>query len=117
MVTNTSYGSWHKAAGSSSLTLKGDVRDALLAGVDFNDYSDEQIGVVADAYRAAINEALPDTVSLCGDEFYGPYIGWGRSDHFSGYPMTEDDHLDIAGVVQGVDFWGVVEKIFGGGAQ
>jgi hypothetical protein len=99
MTTNRSYGSWVRATGSSAMTLDGEVADALLAGVDFSDYTDEQIEAVAAAYRAAINEALPEGVSLCGDEFYGP---------------AYQESPDLAEIVDSVDFWAVAEAVLTG---
>lgn len=96
MTTTRSYGSWNRATGHSTLTLDGEVADALLAGVDFNDYSDAQIDAVAAAYRAAINEALPEGVALCGDEFYGP---------------ADADTPDLAEIVDSVDFWSIAEAV------
>ena len=96
MTITRSYGSWVRATGSSAFTLDGEVADALLAGVDFNDYSDEQIAAVAGAYRDAINQALPEGVSLCGDEFYGP---------------ADADTPDLSEIVDSVDFWAVAEAV------
>lgn len=96
MTTTRSYGSWNRATGHSTLTLDGEVADALLAGVDFNDYSEAQIDAVAAAYRAAINEALPEGVALCGDEFYGP---------------ADADTPDLAEIVDSVDFWSIAEAV------
>lgn len=96
MTTTTSYGSWVRATGSSAFTLDGEVADALLAGADSNDYTEDQITAVATAYRDAINEALPEGVSLCGNEFYGP-----------AYQETPD----LAEIVDSVDFWAIVETV------
>ena len=92
------YGSWQRATGHSAFTLDGEVADALLAGCDANDYTDAQIDAVAQAYRAAINAALPDGVMLCGDEFYGP---------------ADAERPDLDAIVDAVDFWAVVEKVLG----
>lgn len=108
-ITTTSYGSWVRATDSSAFTLDGEVADALLAGCDFNDYSDEQIAVVAAAYRAAINEALPPGVSLCGDEFYGP--AYEKDCNFDGYPVDANGSLDIPAIIESVDFWGLVDEV------
>lgn len=98
MTTARSYGSWHRVAGHSgyALTLEGQVADALLAGADYSDYSDEDIHRVANAYRDAINEALPEGYSLCGDEFFGP---------------VTDDEIDLEALVDGIDFWAIVEAL------
>lgn len=105
MIT-TSYGSWSRVAGQGggSLTLHGTVEQALgnWPGID--------VDAVAADYRTAINQALPPPVSLCGDEFYGPagyeVVDW-ESD---GYPVDEDGALDIAAVVDSVNFWAIVNR-------
>lgn len=97
-----SYGSWYRNVGDFSVTLLGQVEGALNG-----EFTDEEVGAVADAYRDAINAALPEDVSLCGDEFYGTA---GELDT-AGYPTDEDGRLDIAAIIDGVDFWGIVERI------
>lgn len=109
MTTTTSYGNWHQKS-RGGLTLRGDVADALLAGCDYNDYTDEQIDAVADAYRDAINAALPDSVSLCGDEFYGHAYEADCADQ-TNYPHDEYGTLDIPAIIDGVDFWDIVENV------
>ena len=120
MTTNCSYGSWNRTAGYS-LTLEQSVGDALNG-----EYTDKQLDAVAAAYRDAINAALPDSVILCGDEFYGPYAP--DDDEFAGYPLCnsfgeslEDappwadpadyQSLDIAAIVDSVDFCAIVEQV------
>ena len=65
------------------------------------------VSAVAAAYRAAINAALPDEVQLCGDEFYGPAFELDTA----GYPVDEDGRLDIAAIIDGIDFWGIVDQL------
>ena len=104
MTTTTSYGSWNRATGDSSLTLHGSVESALNG-----EFTEAEVDQVADLYREAINAALPDSVALCGDEFYGPYY---EADYdFDGYPQNEDGFLDLAAIVEGVDFWEIVEEV------
>lgn len=91
------YSTWNQLDGHcSSLSPDSEVADALLAGVDFNDYTADQIAAVAAAYRDAINAALPEGVMLCGDQFYGPADGLG---------------VDLAEIVNAVDFWDIVETV------
>lgn len=120
MTITCSYGNWNRTAGYS-LTLEQNVGDALNG-----EYTDEQLDAVTAAYRGAINAALPDSVSLCGNEFYGPYET--DDDEFAGYPLCDsrgessDDappwadradyqSLDIKAIVESVDFWAIVEQV------
>ena len=119
MTTNCSYGKWNPVVSKYSLTVEQGVEGALNG-----EYTDEQIQAVSAAYRDAINAALPDSVSLCGDEFYGPYNT--DDDQFAGFPLCnlfgepsppppwadpkDTLKLDINSIVDGVDFWAIVEK-------
>ena len=65
---------------------------------------------VARDFAAAINAALPDSVQLCGDEFYGP-AGFEVVDfEADGFPVDDDGALDIGAIIEGVDFWAIVES-------
>lgn len=108
MATTTSYGTWVNHTIGSAMTLEAEVRDALLAGGD--DYTDEQIEAVADAYRDAINAALPDSVSLCGNQFYGNAYPQDCTDQ-ADYPHDENGRLDIAAIIESVDFWAIAEPL------
>jgi hypothetical protein len=101
MTTTTSYGTWCNAV--DTLSVEHTVIESL--GSFGSDYDVD--GLIS-AYRSAINAALPASVSLCGDEFIGPY--YEADQHFDGYPLTVDGSLDIKAIVDGVDFWSLVEK-------
>lgn len=98
----TSFGSWYRNVDDSSATLLGQVEDALNG-----EFTDGEVAAIAEAYRDAINDALPGEVQLCGDEFYGPAMELDTT----GYPVDKDGRLDIAAIVDSVDFWGIVERI------
>lgn len=106
MITTTSYGTWNNQVEPCSLSLDSTVESAI-----GNDYEADVVEAVARAYRAAINEALPPSVSLCGDEFYGP--AYLSDCDFAGYPVVDGDpeDLDIKAIVDSVDFWGLVEDV------
>jgi len=96
MTTTTSYGTWTNHANHLTAGVEHSVVEAL---GDFGaDYDID--GIVAD-YRAAINAALPDSVTLSGDEFIGPAYD---ADH------DWDGDLNITEIVEGVDFWGIVAR-------
>lgn len=105
MITNCTYGTWNRTAAAYSLTLEQSVGDALNG-----EYTDSELAAVIEAYRDAINAALPDSVSLCGDEFYGPYYEDDCADH-AGYPRDAGGRLDISAIVESVDFWAIVERV------
>lgn len=106
MTTTMGYGSWNSRVRSSSPTLRGEVEAALWnwPGID--------VDAVEAEYRAAINAALPDSVSLCGDEFYGNAFAKDCVDQ-EGYPHDEYGSLDIAAIVNSIDFWAIVERLDG----
>lgn len=103
MTTTTSYGTWNNRVEPHALTLEQSVFEAL---GDFAD--DYDLDALTAAYRDAINEALPAGVSLCGDEFIGPYES--QDWESAGYPVDEDNRLDIGAIVEGVDFWKLAES-------
>jgi hypothetical protein len=107
MPTTTSYGTWSSRAVRYSLTVDQTVGDALNG-----EYTDEQVTAVTRAYRDAINAALPDSVSLNGDEFYGNAHEADCTDQ-ADFPHDADGRLDIAAIVETVDFWAIVEQVTG----
>jgi hypothetical protein len=106
MTTTTTYGNFCQRVndGGGTITLHAYVEQAVdgWPGID--------VDAVAKAFRAEINTALPDAVELCGDEFYGP-AGYEVADWAAdGYPVDEDGALDIGEIIEGVDFWAIVEE-------
>lgn len=91
MAITTSYGTWLNAVGDS-LTVEEHVVTCLgdLAG-RFD------VPAVAAEFRKAVNDALPEGVSLLGDEFIGPFHGADHTD------------LDLADVIAGIDIWKIIE--------
>src|SRR5207302_1769732 len=67
-TTTTEYGTWNNYGDASSVRVEDSVAAFLNEFADDYDFN----GLVR-AYRDAINEALPEDVSLNGDNFYGPY--------------------------------------------
>ena len=102
MTVTTSYGTWNNRIDAYALTVEQSVVEAL------GDFADEyDVEALADAWRQAINEALPSGVALTGDEFIGP---WEAGDDFDGYPTDEFGGLDIAAIVQSIDLWKIAER-------
>lgn len=103
-VTTTSYGTWNNHIDQYATGLEHTVTEAFGSeGTDDFDFE----AIVSD-YRNAINEALPDSVALAGDEFIGP--AYADDQVFHGYPVDEDGRLDIKAVVKGVDLWEIVAR-------
>jgi len=97
MTTTTSYGNFHN-------TIEQHVNDAF--GSEGPDGYDVD-GIVAE-FRTAINDALPDDVSLCGNEFIGPYFA--ADQNFDGYPLTDDGALDLAAIIGTIDLWAIIDR-------
>lgn len=102
--TTTSFGTWNNHGDDVNLTVEASVADYIGGGgadwIERVETSGAFEAMVAD-YRTAINEALPDRVSLNGDEFYGP--------------AYDDDcawegELDISGIIEGIDLGEIVER-------
>jgi hypothetical protein len=104
MTTTTSYGTWANIVNPYSLSVENTALDAF--GTEGPDGYD--LDGIVNEYRDAINDALPDGVSLNGDEFYGPY--YQEDCHFDGYPVDELDELDIKAIVDSVDFWAIAAR-------
>jgi len=95
MTTTTSYGTWHNHQGHE-LNIESSVTVAL------GDYSDDHdVAAIAREWHDAINEALPDGVSLVGNQFIGPA---------DPAECTWEGELDIAEAIEEVDFWAIAER-------
>lgn len=104
MTTTTDFGTWNNHGDSSELTLEATVLMAINGGDSEWRERMETSGAlekIAAEYRAAINEALPEGVSLCGDQFYGPYYDEDRA---------WDGELDISEIIGGIDLFALVSK-------
>ncbi|MFD5899110.1 hypothetical protein [Streptomyces sp. NPDC060366] len=103
-VTNTSYGTWNNHIDQYASGLEHSVTEAFGSeGADGFDFD----GIVS-AYRNAINDALPASVALAGDEFIGP--AYTDDQDFDGYLLNEHGELDIKGIVDDIDLWEIVAR-------
>lgn len=108
--TTTSYGTWCNQVAPYSTSPDVDVID-FIGGAD-SDWQErvEKSGALDEmqrAFRAAIEDALPPSVFLCGDEFIGPWKA--DDDEWEGYPTDEDGSLDIAACLEDIDLTPIVE--------
>jgi hypothetical protein len=93
MTTTTSYGTWFHFVRTTSLGLR-DLVDEVLG----EHFDKATLDAVETDYRAAINAALPEGVSLAGNEFYGPHpLDWAKRDA-------------IADAVESVDIWAILGR-------
>lgn len=104
MTVTTEYGTWCPKVDRLSATLAQSVSDAF--GTEGSDGYD--FHAIVEEYREAINEALPDNVSLSGDIFYGPY--YPEDQDFEGYPKDKFGALDIKQIVEDIDLWEIIQR-------
>jgi hypothetical protein len=110
MTTTTSYGTWNNHGDRGNVTVAASIADAINGGdADWRERMEASgaLDRVEDAYRAAIDEALPQGVSLCGNEFIGPYY----SDQSIEQQMAafDDDEDPIASAVESADLQAIIE--------
>lgn len=103
MATTTSYGTWNNHGDRSNVTVEATVTDCIAEYLDDYDFD----AIVAE-YREAINDALPNGVAICGDEFIGPY--YEADCDFDDYQLDEDGQLDIKAIIAGIDVWKIIAK-------
>lgn len=108
--TTTSYGTWCNQIAPFSTSPDVDVVD-FIGGAD-SDWLErvEKSGALEEmkaAFRAAIEAALPDSISLCGDEFIGP--AHPDDGEFDGYPTDEDGDLDLKACLEDIDLTPIVD--------
>ncbi|MFF3264966.1 hypothetical protein ACFYWO_38115 [Streptomyces sp. NPDC002932] len=110
MTTNTAYGTWTNRVNTFSTGPDADVLDYINGGApDWRELLEKSgaLDEITRAYRAAIEQALPAGVALCGEEFIGPADP--DDDEFDGYPVDEDNRLDIAACVEDIDLDAIIE--------
>lgn len=95
MTDETLYTTWYRATRDSN--SPDDTVDSFMT--DWVD--DHDIEGIKAAYRAAIDQALPDSVALIGNEFIGP--AKPEPGEFDGYPVDEHGDLDIAAIIEAID--------------
>lgn len=111
MTTTTSYGTWNNHGDRSNLTVEATVTDFINGGDSEWRERCEKSGAfdaMVDDYRQAIADALPDGVSIAGNDFYGPYYAADKD--FDGYPVDEDGDLDIAAIIADIDLGEIVDR-------
>lgn len=96
-MSTTSYGSWGQYR--SYQTLEDEI--AVILGSEADEYD---IDAIVAAYRQAINDALPDGVSLNGNELHGPCDQRGEwTIWFNADTLSEAADVDV-------DFWEIAAR-------
>ncbi|MEU9947058.1 hypothetical protein [Streptomyces sp. NPDC047939] len=109
--TTTEYGTWCNRVNAYSSSPDADVLDSINGGD--NDWQTRlaesgALELIQAEYREAINDALPDSVSLCGDQFIGP--AEPDESEFADYPTDEYGSLDFKAIVEDIDLEPIVER-------
>lgn len=111
MGANTTYGTWNNHGDNSALTVEASIANATAtAPCEWLERMEEAgaFTKIANKYRTMINAALPDSVCLSGNEFYGPYAP--EDQDFEGYPQDKHGALDIKAIIESVDLWEIVGR-------
>jgi len=109
--TTTSYGTWCNRVNTFSLSPDSDVLDYINGGDDEWRERLETSGALDEIkreYRQAIEDALPPSVSLCGDEFIGP--AEIEDGEFDEYATDQEGFLDFAALVEDIDLEPIVDR-------
>lgn len=106
MSASTRIGTWSSSVSLHSSTPEYDIEDLIGHTTQYPLLvASGALDTLHAAYRAAIEDALPASVGLCGDEF----IADVDADDWDDYPCTEDGALDLAACVADVDLDALVE--------
>lgn len=102
MRTNTVYGTWATYT-RDALTPEATLEDALVnAESEWRERITETgtFEKMAEDYREAINDALPEGIALIGEQFYGPYRGPGAAKDEDFESITEAiDAIDVQKII------------------
>lgn len=110
-TTTTGYGTWCNSVHQYSTSPDADVLDYINGGdSDWRDLLEKSgaLEKIQIEYRKAIDEVLPPSISLCGDEFIGP--AYPEDDEFDGYPADEYGGLDLKAMIEDIDLEPIVER-------
>ncbi|MFD7016156.1 hypothetical protein [Streptomyces sp. NPDC059928] len=110
MTTTTSYGNWCNRVNQYSTSPDSDILDYINGGdADWQEMLDKTgaLDKIKDAYRRAIDAALPPSISLCGSDFIGPADP--EDGEFDGYPADDYGSLDFEAMVEDIDLGAIVD--------
>lgn len=101
MTTTTCIGTWCNYGDNYSTSVESTVADFLNGGTsDWREAMDESGAVdrIVEDYRAAVDAALPEGVSLCGNEF------------IADIDAEFDTQTDIIEAIEAIDVWEIVAR-------
>lgn len=106
MYVTTSYGTWVNHGDSTNVSVEATIMDNINGGGSDWQERMETSGAldrIASDYRAAIDDALPEGISISGNEFIGLH-------------QTDPDYTDEIGdfnireAIQGIDLFEIIQK-------
>lgn len=106
MNVTTSYGTWVNHGDSSNVSVEASIADAINGGdSDWRERMETSgaLDRIAADYRDAIDDALPEGISIAGNDFIGLH-------HTDPHYTDAIGDFDISAAVQGVDLWKIIEK-------
>lgn len=110
MTTTTSYGNWCNRVNQFSTSPDSDVLDYINGGdADWRQMLEKTgaLDEIKDAYRRAIDAALPPSISLCGNDFIGP--AYPDDDEFDGYPTDDYGGPAFEELIEDIDLGAIVD--------
>lgn len=108
MTITTCYGTWSSLVNTISSSPEQDIDDHVQGDRYGLLAASGALAELQAAYRAAVDDALPPDVSLCGTEFIGPAVP--EAGEWDGYPQTDSGHLDVRACVEEIDLGVLVER-------
>lgn len=109
--TNTSYGTWNNHINPHTNSPEEDIADAVTGADPEWCQRMEQAGAfdtIATEYRQAINDELPPSISLCGNEFIGP--AHPDDTEFDTYPTTMHSEIDLQAIIDTIDLQHIIDR-------
>ncbi|SES03108.1 hypothetical protein [Streptomyces qinglanensis] len=106
MTTTTDYGTWCNHGDRYNVSVEASILDAINGGDSDWQQRMETSGAldrIASDYRKAIDNVLPEGISIAGNEFIGL--------HHTDPDYTEEiGDFDIAGAIEDIDLFAIIER-------
>jgi len=106
MNITTSYGTWVNHGDSYNVSVEASIADAISGGDrDWRERMETSgaLDRIASDYRDAIDNALPEGISIAGDEFIGLH-------HTDPDYTDEIGDFDIAEAIKDIDLFAIIQK-------
>jgi len=115
-MTTTAYGTWVNHGDPWNESVEATVDSVLDGGT--REWRERLVTTgardrIIDDYRRAIDDALPPSVTLSGNDFYGP--SHPDDNEWEGYPVKEYGPdvapvLDMAAIIEAVSLEDIIER-------